>query len=259
MSTSFPQENPYHLKEIWQYPFKGFPGQRFGHVDVIPNQLLPADRCFAVSNGHPVSHDKLDQGWLNKRHFIQLLSEPRLAELILTYDNKKDIIHLKDKKGAVLSAPAHKAGPLMDRLNELLTDRFQLTPRLCRLAKGGYTDTQAPWITIGGTASLADFGQKTQTLADNRRFRLNLIIETQVPFEEFEWAGRHICVGDVELEVIEPVGRCAAINVNPDTTDASQDYLRAMRQSYGHTNLGMFARIMKKGQLAEGAKVRFIS
>ena len=95
MSTSFPQENPYHLKEIWQYPsvFR----QRFGHVDVIPNQLLPADRCFAVSNGHPVSHDKLDQGWLNSFH--QLLSEPRLAELILTYDNKRILSTLRIKKG----------------------------------------------------------------------------------------------------------------------------------------------------------------
>ena len=89
----------YRLTEIWQYPFKGFPGQRYTHVDATPDQLLPIDRCFAVSNGHPVSHYKLDQGWLSKRHFIQLLSEPRLAGLALTYDDEKDLIHLTDKTG----------------------------------------------------------------------------------------------------------------------------------------------------------------
>ena len=93
---------------------------------------------------------------------------------------------------------------------------------------------------------------------DNRRFRLNLIIETQTPFEEFDWAGKHIFFGDVELEIIEPVGRCAAINVDPDTADASQNHLRTMRQVYGHTNLGMFARIVKKGTLIQGAYMRFI-
>ena len=250
---------PYRLTEIWQYPFKGFPGQRYAHVDATPNQLLPADRCFAVSNGHAVSHDKLDQGWLSKRHFIQLLSEPRLAGLTLTYDDKKDIIHLTDKTGTVLTVPANKAGPVMDRLCELLTGRFQLTPRLCRLTTGGYTDTQAPWISLGGTASLSDFSHRTLTPLDNRRFRLNLIIETQTPFEEFDWAGRHICIGNVELEVLEPVGRCAAINVDPDTTNIDNDYLQTMRQIYGHTDLGMFARTVKKGRLAEGAKVDFIS
>ena len=250
---------PYRLKEIWQYPFKGFPGQRYTFADATPNQLLPADRRFAVSNGHPISHDKLDKGWLSKRHFIQLLSEPRLGELTLTYDDERDLISLTDNTGSVLSTPAGKAGPVMDRIYELLTGRFQVTPRLCRLAAGGYTDTQAPWVTLGGTASLTDFSDKTLTPVDNRRFRLNLVIETQTPFEEFDWAGRQICIGDVELEVIEPVGRCAAINVDPDTTDAEQDYLRTMRQVYGHTNLGMFARIVGKGRLAEGAEIRLLS
>ena len=78
------------LAEIWQYPFKGF------LASVMPalmssNQLLP-DRRFAVSNGNPVSHEKLNEGWLNKRHFIQLLTEPRLAGLTLTYDSTNDAI-----------------------------------------------------------------------------------------------------------------------------------------------------------------------
>ena len=32
-----------------------------------------------------------------------------------------------------------------------------------------------------------------------------------------------------------------------------------MRQIYGHTNLGMFARIVKKGTLIQGANVLLIS
>ena len=259
MGVSGQSSTPRRLAEIWQYPFKGFPGQRFASVKVIPNQLLPADRRFAVSNGHPVSHEKLNEGWLSKRHFIQLLSEPRLAELKLTYDESTDIIQLSDKTGAVLSRSANEAGQVMDRLHSLLPDQFQLTPRLCRLFDGGYTDTQAPWISLGGTASLADFSHFTHTSVDNRRFRLNLIIETQTPFEEFDWAGKNICIGDVKLEIIEPVGRCAAINVDPKTADASQNHLRTMRQIYGHTNLGMFARILKKGTLIQGADMHLIT
>ena len=259
MSVSGKSKNLHKLAEIWQYPFKGFPGQRFASVEVLPGQLLPADRRFAVSNGHPVSHEKLNEGWLSKRHFIQLLSEPRLAGLTLTYDETNDKIQLSDKTGTVLSTAASEAGQVMDKLHALLPDRFPLTPRLCRLFDGGYTDTQAPWISLGGSASLADFSHFTHTSVDNRRFRLNLIIETQTPFEEFEWAGKHICIGDVELEIIEPVGRCAAINVDPDTADASQNHLRTMLQIYGHNNFGMFARIVKRGTLIQGTNMQLMS
>ena len=130
---------------------------------------------------------------------------------------------------------------------------------MCRLIDCGYTDTQAPWISLGGTASLTDFGHITDTKADNRRFRLNLVIQTKTPFEEFEWAGKHICINDVELEVIEPVSRCAAINVDPDTTNVEHDHLRTMQHIYGHTDLGMFALIVKKGTLVEGAEMQLIS
>ena len=259
MSASEQTPTPRRLAEIWQYPFKGFPGQRFLSVKVSADQLLPADRRFAVSNGHPVSHEKLNEGWLSKRHFIQLLSEPRLAELTLTYDEASDRIQLTDRTGATISTAAHQAEQVMDKLHALLPDRFQLKPRLCRLSDGGYTDTQAPWISLGGTASLADFSKVTHTSVDNRRFRLNLIIETRTPYEELDWAGEHICIGDVKLEIIEPVGRCAAINVDPDTADASQNYLRTMLQIYGHTNFGMFARIAKNGTLIQGANMHLIN
>ena len=120
MSVSDQIAAPRRLAEIWQYPFKGFPGQRFASVEVLPDQLLPADRRFAVSNGHPVSHEKLNEGWLSKRHFIQLLSEPRLAGLTLTYDEANDRIQLSDKTGTVLSTATHEAGQVMDKLVKLV-------------------------------------------------------------------------------------------------------------------------------------------
>ena len=116
----------------------------------------------------------------------------------------------------------------------------------------GYTDSKLDYLGY----SVLKISACHHTEADNRRFRLNLVIETQIPFEEFDWAGKHVCIGDVELEVLGPVGRCAAINVDPDTMEASQQHLRTMQQIYGHTDFGMFARIVKKGTLVQGAHLR---
>jgi len=246
---SQPPSASYRLAEIWQFPVKGLPGQRYDRVPATPGELLPDDRRFAVSNGHPSSHHKLADGWLSKRHFVQLLSEARLAGLLLSVDEANGLISLSDGSGLRSTAPLEDAGPVMAELNALLPDRFEAPPRLCRLNDGGYTDTDAPWISLGGTASLADFGTVTQTPPDNRRFRLNLVIRTNTPFEELSWVGKTLRIGAVVLDIMAPVGRCAAINVDPRTAQRGDDYLQTMRHIYGHTNLGVFARVTNAGTL----------
>jgi uncharacterized protein YcbX len=56
--------------------------------------------------------------------------------------------------------------------------------------------------------------------------------------------------------VIEPVGRCGAISVNPQTHQRERDYLPEMERAWGHTDLGMFARICNPGLLEAGTVVR---
>lgn len=253
-SSSFVSTD-FRLAEIWRFQVKGFPGRRCDSIRATADKLLPDDRRFAVSNGHPSSHNKLAEGWLNKRHFVQLLSEARLAGLMLSVDEASGVVSLSDASGRRTTAPLGNPGPVMADLSALLPDRFIEPPQLCRLDDGGYTDTQAQWISLGGSASLEDFGAVTHTPADNRRFRLNLIITTKTPFEELDWIGRTIQIGAVTLDITEPVGRCAAINVDPRTADRTDDYLQAMQTIYGHTNLGVFARITRPGMLRCGDPV----
>jgi len=255
MAAALHKQTSYELAEIWQFPVKGFPGYHTHTVSLQTNQLLPVDRRFAVSNGHPASHKKLDEGWLSKRHFVQQLSEERLAGLSFMIDEENGCIRLSDRTGLQAEAPLDEAGPVMAQLQALLPDRFEERPRLCRLDTAGYTDTNAPWITLAGSASLADFADVTHTAADNRRFRLNLIIRTDTAFEEFDWIGKQISIGQVRLEIIEPVGRCAAINVDPETAERNADHLRTMRQVYGHTDLGVFARVITDGPISLGDTV----
>ena len=259
MTDTHNKQTTCELAEIWQFPVKGFPGQSYSSVTLQTDRLLPADRRYAVSNGQPASHNKLAEGWLSKRHFVQLLSEARLAGLSLTIDEKSGRISLSDSSGVRADAPLDEAGPVMDQLQALLPDRFEERPRLCRLDAGGYTDTDAPWITLAGSQSLADFAHVTHTAADNRRFRLNLIVSTSTAFEEFDWIGKTISIGEARLEIIEPVGRCAAIDVDPETSRREDDHLRTMRQVYGHTDLGVFARVIKGGTISPGSTVQLDS
>ncbi len=240
------------LNAIWRFPVKGLNGQTLERCDVLTNACLPGDREYAITTGHEKTNSKLREGWMNKRHFIQLCNTKAVAGWQLLPDDMHKNLILSHKGTEIMRAPATAATPLMLALYKKQPELFCGQPRLCRLSDNAYTDTPAPWITIGGNASLDDFGKLTGTPPDNRRFRLNLILETKTPFIEHTWAGRLLKIGAVELEIIQPVSRCAAISVDPDTKSRHADLLTKMRLNYDHTNLGMFARISKPGTLQCG-------
>ena len=244
------------LREIWRFPVKGFAGERLDQIDCLADSLLPHDREYALTTGHPVTHEKLPEGWLPKRHFLQLLKEARLAGLEFRFDRHRQKFSLYNNGQEIVSAPDNDRAALSEMLYQLMPEAFTGTPILCRLDAGGYSDTPAPWISIGGTASLDAFAKLTRTDVAASRFRLNLIIETDTPFIEQSWAGQIVKIGDVECEVIEPVGRCGAISVNPQTHQRERDYLPEMERAWGHTDLGMFARICNPGLLEAGTVVR---
>ena len=240
------------LQSIWRFPVKGFAGETLESCALLANACLPGDREYAITTGSPITHKKLGTGWMNKRHFIQLCAASGVAGWQLLPDERHEQLILLHYGIEIMRAPANAATPLMEALYERQPEIFLGQPRLCRLSGEAYTDTPAPWISLGGSASLTDFGVLTSTPPDNRRFRLNLVLETETPFEELDWAGRIITIGSVTLEIIEPVGRCAAISVDPDTATSDTDLLGMMSTHYNHSDLGMFARITTPGTIRCG-------
>ena len=61
--------------------------------------------------------------------------------------------------------------------------------------------------------------------------------------------GQTFHCGKAQIEVQKAVGRCAAINVDPKTARRSdKDLVRLMKKKFGHSNLGVFAKVIKGGE-----------
>ena len=93
--------------------------------------------------------------------------------------------------------------------------------------------TGAPGVThqfanVGGTAdklllhlvnheSVRDLERRTGRVIDVHRFRANVVFEGVPAWKEWDWFGRRLRIGEVELLVTEPTIRCPATEVNPAT------------------------------------------
>src|SRR5690242_14898743 len=79
------------LAAIRRYPVKGLAGQELPSADLVPGRGLPQDRRWAIAHAAG-EFDPAAPAWLPKRHFVQLLTEQRLALLGIDYSEEPPVL-----------------------------------------------------------------------------------------------------------------------------------------------------------------------
>ena len=244
------------ISQLWQYPVKGLAGMTLESTRLVAGKHFPGDRRFAVTNGHQKQDEALAGRWVKKAFFLQMMKFEELAEF--GCDMAGEVMTLSKDGEKILNADL-STEPGIRVVNEFFAARFAnrlgRLPQLTRVTEGAFTDNKAPWISLGGTASVDRFGAATGTTPDARRFRLNIMLETNTPFEEASLVGTEVKLGEAVLRVEAPVGRCAAIDVDPATAVRGPHYLPLMQRKFGHTNLGIFAKVTQGGLIRTGDRL----
>lgn len=93
-------------------------------------------------------------------------------------------------------------------------------------------------VLVTVQASLEAVGAALDIPADLRRFRPNVHVELDADaFAEEGWEGRRLRVGDTELRLIQPCGRCVIPTRDPDTQERDPRVLmwllRERRELFG--------------------------
>lgn len=246
----------FEVSAITTYPLKGLAGQDKSSVKVEAYSLLPGDRRYALGSGTDQSQTAPLNEWLKKAHFLQMMNYEALAALSVEYQEDSTYLRLTEKE-----QPCYE-GHLNDEDDSQNLCHFIHTyltlgeniprPRLFRLDEGGFTDTKRPFVAFGNQASIADFAARMGHEADARRYRLNVMMTAMPAFAECDLIGHSARLGTAELRFIEPVGRCAAIEVNPTTAFREKHLVSALANAYGAADMGVFAEIKKAGQFEIG-------
>ena len=127
--------------------------------------------------------------------------------------------------------------------------------RIHQIDNGAFTDQPD---RMGAAPAMA-FAAATHTETDARRFRLNIMLATATAFVENQWGGAKLKIGETVIEIMDDVERCAAINVDPASAIRQPDHLAIMRQTFGHSYLGVFGRVITPGAVQCGDTVSVIT
>jgi uncharacterized protein YcbX len=250
------------IHELWQYPVKGFGGNQMPLATLQKGGYFPNDRQFAISIGDEKTAVASNGTWFRKAHFLQLMSHESLAEYSCCYDDdaanpRLELLHQGNLCLSIDPAEPADCQRFEDFFFTLLGSKLRGKPRLMAMKHQAYSDQPTALISIASNASLDAFAEATNTKPDSRRFRINIIIDGDTPFAEEGLIGKTFRCGDALLLVKEPVGRCAAINVDPATAKRNpDDYVRFMKAHFGHSNLGIFAEVINGGIIRVGDRLQ---
>lgn len=245
------------IDEIRHYPVKGLNGAALDEAMLTSGEGLPHDRRFALAPAAS-QFDRTSPEWMPKRNFLQLMRDERLALLDARFDPDTGMLTLfRDGRQVA-------RGDITQPLGRALIEQFlqafippgpRGNPHIVEAPGRMLSDVPDKYVSIVNLSSVKDIERVVRAPVDPRRFRANLHLDGLPAWAEMSWVGKEITIGDARLEVVEITGRCAATEVNPNSGARDLRILKTLQQGFGHTQCGIYARVIAGGHIEKGGAV----
>jgi uncharacterized protein YcbX len=245
------------LKALYRYPIKGLTPERLERVALTAGETVPFDRAYAIENG-PGRFDADNPRHLPKINFLMLMRDERLATLRSNFDEASETLTiLRDGKQVA-------RGQLNSRLGRQLIEQFiagymkselRGAPRIVHAPGHSFSDVSVKCVHIVNMASVRDFERTLGRPVDPLRFRANLYIDGIPAWAELRWLDKELQVGPAKLGVFARTQRCEATNVDPMTGARDMAIPASLQRSLGHSDFGVYAKVLTGGELVQGMKV----
>lgn len=248
---------PVTVADIRRYPVKGLNGESLDTIELREGHGIAHDRRFALAHASS-QFDRSNPHWLPKQNFLTLLRDERLALLDARFDPDTGMLGIQRDGRQV--ARGDITQPLGRMLIEQFFDAFlpsgpRGNPHVVEVPGGMLSDRPEQLISIINLTSVHDIERVARAKVDPRRFRANLYLDGLPAWSETAWPGKTLDIGEVRLEVVEIIERCAATEVNPDTGERDLHLLKTLQQGFGHTECGVYARVVAAGSIHIGNAV----
>lgn len=245
------------VAHLMRHPIKSAGYEPVAEAALTVGAAFPFDRVWAVA--HAAARLEEPPTWAPKLQFLRGWASAELMAIECVSDVEAGSVTLshprRPTEDFAPDAPAD-AIRLIDWLRPLWPENRPEPARVIRVPGQAMTDQDQPLVSINSLASLAELsGHIGQDLSPHR-FRGNIWVEGWEPWAEHGLVGREISVGGARFRVEERIGRCRATGANPATGVQDADTMAALEEGFGHTDFGIFSRVIAPGRVALGDAVQ---
>ncbi|WP_171126067.1 MULTISPECIES: MOSC domain-containing protein [unclassified Ruegeria] len=241
------------VTSLWRHPIKSHGHEAVETVTLSPGQTMPGDRIWAIA--HEAS--KADGSeWAPCANFSRGAKAPQL--MAITAKLSGDTVALSHPQRPDLSfQPDAEQDAFLDWVKPLMPADRAASARIVRVPGRGMTDSDFPSVSLCNMASHRAVEQKLGKDLSIRRWRGNIWFNGLPLWEEFEWLGREVQIGQAVFHVRERITRCLATTANPDTGERDADTLGALNR-WNHQDFGVYAEVIRGGEVKTGDTVQVL-
>lgn len=182
------------------------------------------------------------------------LTAGRLPQLVLYRPEGLEPTHVRTPAGSSVALRSPE-------LRAELAERFGRDVELMKLNRGIFDDGD---VSVIAQATISGIAREAGVDPDRRRFRANIVIETESgePFLEDAWLGQTLLFGDADPQPAVSVTvrdeRCMMLNLHPDTAEQDPSVMKTVVRLNGN-NAGVYATVIRTGTIRVGDRVHLQS
>jgi uncharacterized protein YcbX len=242
------------VTSLWRHPIKSHGREDVASTTLIAGQTMPGDRVWAVA--HEAS--KADGSeWVPCANFNRVSKVPQLMAMRAKLDDAGIVTLEHPQLGTISFNPDGDITGFLDWVRPIMpADRAQST-RMVKVPNRGMTDSDFPSVTLCNIASHREVERKLGMDLSIHRWRGNIWLDGFPAWEEFEWMGNDVRIGDAILRPLERTDRCPSTQSNPETGIHDADTLGAL-DSFGHRDFSVRAQVIQGGLIELGNKAELI-
>ena len=256
------------VESLWRYPVKSMRGEEL-QQSYLGFSGVYGDRLYAFHDksapeGFPFLTGREQEQMLlyqpSFRHPNHAASPPNLAEaeanepgLTPVYAETADLaVDIQMPSGEVLliDDPA-----LITRLSEGLDGTHTLS-----LLRSHRSFTDCRPVSVFSIQTVKRIGEEVDMALDKRRFRANVYADLtpMAGFAENAFVGRKLQIGTkAVIAVTDRDPRCKMITLDPNTSEASPEVLRSVRDAHDG-KAGLYGAVLIEGIVRPGDEIRLL-
>lgn len=243
------------IVDILRYPIKGLSGQSLESTDLVAGEPIAADRAFAIAHGQ-TEFDPENPVHMSKTRFLALMTHERLAALEAVFDAEGTTMIIRKERTTLLEvdlsiADGRKAADAF--FLDFIGDQSKGAPKLVTASGHMFSDVPEKCLSILNLASVRALGSHLGQVIDPLRFRANLHVDGLKPWQERDWQrGMRFKIGSASFAVQKQIVRCAATNVNLETTQRDLNLPLTLKKEFGANLMGVYVGVAEGGTITRG-------
>lgn len=260
------------IKELYNYPVKSLAGNKLESV-FVEKRGFANDRRFMFI-------DKNDRFITARTHHQLAQIKVQLNDNELIFNNPlkqiKQPVKLLHEKINVSIWDSESTCHLIDNntIDNWISDFCGESLRLVYMADDDIREVNSKYgkpndivsfadgypILIANSKSLEDLNQRLEKPVSMNRFRPNLVVDGDLPWEEDHW--KKIKIGKTILRIAKPCARCVITTLDPETGETGNEPLHTLskfRKQDNNVLFGMNTIVEQVGFISLGDQIELVN